>query len=237
MSKENESGARIVAVVEDETALRENYASLLQDYGYIVWQFSNRSDAILQFEEKLPDLALIDIGLDLELDGGFRLCQQLRGLSQSLPIIFLTARDGDIDTISGLRLGADDYLSKDISLAHLMARIEALFGRLERQESHTRQDDIVKCQALELDLSQMRAQWQGCNVSLTVTEFWMLYSIAQRPGHVKSREQLMNDSKMVVDDSTITSHIKRIRKKFIQIDAAFDAIETVYGMGYRWRVH
>jgi len=236
MPKDNETSARIVAVVEDETALRENYTSLLQDYGYVVWQFSNRMDAMVQFEKKLPDLALIDIGLELELDGGFRLCQQIRGLSQSLPIIFLTARDGDIDTISGLRLGADDYLSKDISLAHLMARIEALFGRLERQESRTKQDDILRCQELELDLSQMRAQWQGQNLSLTVTEFWMLHSIAQRPGHVKNREQLMDDSKMVVDDSTITSHIKRIRKKFIGIDATFDAIETVYGMGYRWRV-
>jgi two-component system OmpR family response regulator len=236
MPQDMEASARIVAVVEDEVALRENYVSLLQDYGYVVWQFSNRMTAIERFEQELPDLALIDIGLELELDGGFRLCQQIRGLSQSLPIIFLTARDGDIDTISGLRLGADDYLSKDISLAHLMARIDALFRRLELQETSAPQSDILRCQALELDLRQMRAQWQGQNLGLTVTEFWMLHSIAQRPGHVKSREQLMDDSKMVVDDSTITSHIKRIRKKFIRIDMAFDAIETVYGMGYRWRV-
>lgn len=117
-----------------------------------------------------------------------------------------------------------------------MARIDALFRRLELQETSAPQSDILRCQALELDLRQMRAQWQGQNLGLTVTEFWMLHSIAQRPGHVKSREQLMDDSKMVVDDSTITSHIKRIRKKFIRIDMAFDAIETVYGMGYRWRV-
>ena len=236
MPQDMEASARIVAVVEDEVALRENYVSLLQDYGYVVWQFSNRMTAIERFEQELPDLALIDIGLELELDGGFRLCQQIRGLSQSLPIIFLTARDGDIDTISGLRLGADDYLSKDISLAHLMARIDALFRRLELQETSAPQSDILRCQAPELDLRQMLAQWQGQNLGLTVTEFWMLHSIAQRPGHVKSREQLMDDSKMVVDDSTITSHIKRIRKKFIRIDMAFDAIETVYGMGYRWRV-
>ena len=236
MPQDMEASARIVAVVEDEVALRENYVSLLQDYGYVVWQFSNRMTAIERFEQELPDLALIDIGLELELDGGFRLCQQIRGLSKSLPIIFLTARDGDIDTISGLRLGADDYLSKDISLAHLMARIDALFRRLELQETSAPQSDNLRCQALELDLRQMRAQWQGQNLGLTVTEFWMLHSIAQRPGHVKSREQLMDDSKMVVDDSTITSHIKRIRKKFIRIDMAFDAIETVYGMGYRWRV-
>ena len=228
MPQDMEASARIVAVVEDEVALRENYVSLLQDYGYVVWQFSNRMTAIERFEQELPDLALIDIGLELELDGGFRLCQQIRGLSQSLPIIFLTARDGDIDTISGLRLGADDYLSKDISLAHLMARIDALFRRLELQETSAPQSDILRCQALELDLRQMRAQWQGQNLGLTVTEFWMLHSIAQRPGHVNSREQLMDDSKMVVDDSTITSHIKRIRKKFIRIDMAFDAIETVY---------
>jgi two-component system OmpR family response regulator len=159
----------------------------------------------------------------------------LRSMSETLPIIFFTARDNDIDTVSGLRMGADDYLTKDISLPNLLARISALFRRIELSEQPSDEDSIIRLADLLVDKNRMLVTWQDKAVDLTITEFWMLYSLVKHPGHVKSRQQLMDDSKMVVDDTTITSHIKRIRQKFVQIDDQFDCVETLYGMGYRWR--
>jgi two-component system OmpR family response regulator len=134
-------------------------------------------------------------------------------------------------------MGADDYLTKDISLPHLLARIAALFRRNELLQSTTQSsDEIIKQGLLNIDAKRMIVNWGEHAIELTVTEFWMLYAIAKHAGHVKSRQQLMDESNMVVDDTTITSHIKRIRRKFEQIDAKFDRIETVYGMGYRWKM-
>jgi len=228
--------SRRVAVIEDELALRENYADVLRKQGYTVQTFANRKDAMLVFEQRLPDLAIIDIGLQDEVDGGFALCQSLRAMSESLPIIFLTARDSDVDTVSGLRIGADDYLTKDISLPHLLARIAALFRRLDLIGQPASAEAVLSQGDLSMDTQRMVALWKEKNVDLTVTEFWMVHALAKRVGHVKNRQQLMQESQMVVDDSTITSHVKRIRKKFMLLDAEFDCIDTVYGMGYRWNV-
>lgn len=225
---------RRVAVIEDEFALRENYADVLRKQGYNVQTFANRRDAMAVFEQRLPDLAIIDIGLEDEVDGGFTLCRALRSMSETLPIIFLTARDSDVDTVSGLRIGADDYLTKDISLPHLLARIAALFRRLDAMNEPVSNEAELQQGDLSMDAQRMVAMWKGKNVDLTVTEFWMIHALAKYVGHVKNRQQLMQESQMVVDDSTITSHIKRIRKKFIKIDPQFDCIDTVYGMGYRW---
>ena len=126
--------ARQIVIVEDEPAIRDNYTEMLTRQGYQVTSYKNRPDAEQAFKQSLPDLVLLDIGLEDEVEGGFALCRQLRHLSESLPIIFLTARDNDFDTISGLRLGADDYLTKDISLPHLGARIAALFRRIDVME-------------------------------------------------------------------------------------------------------
>lgn len=227
--------SRRVAIVEDDPAIRENYADALSKQGYEVQTFADRQSAESAFATRLPDLAMIDIGLKEEIDGGFALCQQLRALSKTLPIIFFTARDNDYDTICGLRMGADDYLTKDISLPHLLARIAALFRRTELLSEPQEESDIVQTGALSMDSKRMIVTWKSIAIELTVTEFWMLYAIAKHAGHVKSRQQLMDESQMVVDDTTITSHIKRIRKKFIQADADFDRVETVYGMGYRWK--
>ena len=226
---------RVIALVEDDAAIRENYQLALQAQGYQVQAYADRPSAASAFANALPDLAIIDIGLHDEMEGGFLLCQQLRRLSQTMPIIFFTARDNDVDTISGLRMGADDYLTKDISMAHLLARIAALFRRtdlLARPQQHSEQ---IRLSQLIVDVNRMTVTWQEQPVALTVTEFWMLHALIRHPGHVKSRQQLMDESQMVVDDTTITSHIKRIRKKFVQLDAAFDHIDTVYGMGYRWQ--
>jgi two-component system OmpR family response regulator len=188
------------------------------------------------FDTRLPNLALIDIGLENEIDGGFALCQTLRSLSETLPIIFLTARDNDFDTVSGLRMGADDYLTKDISLPHLTARIAALFRRLDVIDQPPAPENLIERGELLLDLGRLAVHWRNFAIPLTVTEFWMVHALVKFVGHVKSRQVLMQESKIFVDGSTITSHIKRIRKKFILVDQDFDCIETVYGMGYRWNI-
>lgn len=223
-----------IAIVEDEAAIRENYADVLRSQGYQVQTYANRATATQAFNLRLPDLVILDIGLNEEYDGGFVLCQQLRAKSASLPIIFLTARDNDFDTVSGLRIGADDYLTKDISLPHLTARISALFRRQEAFKQPVSDEHITQTGSLTIDSQRMTVTWQNKSIDLTITEFWLVHALAKHPGHVKNRNQLMTDSKIYVDDSTITSHIKRIRKKFIKADDNFDCIETVYGMGYRW---
>ena len=224
-----------IAIVEDETAIRENYADVLRAQGYQVQTFENREKATQAFNIKLPHLVILDIGLEQEYDGGFLLCQWLRNISVSLPIIFLTARDNDVDTVSGLRIGADDYLTKDISLPHLTARIAALFRREDALKEPVSQDHLIIVDHLTIDSQRMSCLWKGSRVDLTITEFWMVYALSKHPGHVKNRQQLMQDSKIYVDDSTITSHIKRIRKKFTMIDHHFNCVDTVYGMGYRWK--
>lgn len=225
---------RKIAIVEDEPAIRENYADVLRRQGYEVNTYSNRPTAIAAFRQALPDLAILDIGLEDEAEGGFNLCLELRALSSTVPIIFLTARDSELDSISGLRLGADDYITKDISLPHLGARIAALFRRTEVLQAPPSQDSVIERGLLAIDMNRMRVTWSGQPIDLTLTEIWLVHALARFPGHVKNREQLMAEASIVVDDSTITSHIKRIRRKFAQIDPKFDAIQTVYGMGYRW---
>ncbi|MEM9533437.1 MAG: proteobacterial dedicated sortase system response regulator [Pseudomonadota bacterium] len=227
--------SRKVAIVEDDTAIRENYLSAFRRYGYECDGYADRPSAQHAFAGRLPDLVIIDIGLGTEPEGGFELCRELRGRSRSLPIIFLTARDSDLDVISGLRLGADDYLTKDISLQHLLARVVALFRRIEALRSPDPDASLVAQGELTLALESMTVTWKSQTVPLTVTEFWMVHTLARYPGHVKSRDQLMDDANVVVDASTITSHIKRIRKKFVAVDPDFDWIDTVHGAGYRWR--
>ena len=226
---------RRIAIVEDEPAIRDNYAEALRKQGYGVEVFSSRPAALEAFEQRLPDLALIDVGLGEEPEGGFELCRALRALSATVPIIFLTARDSDLDTVSGLRLGADDYLTKDISMANLCARIAAFFRRLDAMAAPANASQTLRRGPLTLDLDRFTVQWHDQPVDLTLTEFWIVHSLALRPGHVKNREQLMRDARIVVDDATITSHVKRLRRKFAELDASFAAIDTVYGMGYRWR--
>lgn len=227
--------ARRIAIVEDEHAIRENYVSALSRYGYEVNGYPSRSTALQAFTNRLPDLVIIDVGLGEEAEGGFELCREIRSQSRALPIIFLTARDSDLDVISGLRLGADDYLTKDISLQHLLARVVALFRRIEALRSPDPDSTNLEQGDLILELESMSSKWRGRPVQLTVTEFWMVHTLARFPGHVKTRDQLMDDANVVVDASTITSHIKRIRKKFLAVDDGFDEIETVHGAGYRWR--
>jgi len=223
-----------IAIVEDEADIRENYAAAFRREGYKVDLYEARRPAMDAFELRLPDLVVIDVNLQDDVEGGFDLCRELRARAPDLPIIFLTARDSEFDAVSGLRLGADDYLTKDISLPHLMARIAALFRRMEALQRPHSDAGRLRRGDLDIDTDRMTVRWREQPVGLTLTEFWMVHALARYPGHVKNRQQLMDAAQAVLDDNTITSHVKRIRRKFIAIDPAFDAIETVYGMGYRW---
>jgi len=229
------NSARTIAVVEDHDSIRENYLDALRRHGYRALGFADRPAAHAAFADALPDLVIIDIGLADEPEGGFELCRELRARSSSLPIIFLTARDSELDAVSGLRLGADDYLTKDISIAHLMARITALLRRVEALRQPADAPNPLERGQLQLDPDCLTARWRGDAVDLTVTEFWIVHALARHPGHVRSRGQLMDAASLVVDEATITSHIKRIRRKFQALDPAFNGLATVHGAGYRWR--
>ena len=225
---------RLIAIVEDEPAIRDNYAAAFTREGYAVRCYANRAAALQACSTRLPDLAVIDISLADEPEGGFELCRQLRALSAELPIIFLTARDSELDAVSGLRLGAYDFLTKDLSLPHLLARVHALFRRVDALRKPDSPGETVRRGALLLDSERMQAQWDDKVVLLSLTEFWIVHSLAHHPGHVRSRQQLMDAANVVLDDNTITSHVKRIRRKFQSFDPKFDCLQTVYGMGYRW---
>jgi two-component system, OmpR family, response regulator len=228
------SQGRHIAIVEDETAIRENYAAALRRQGYRVSGHATRRGALEALEARLPDLVIIDINLADEPEGGFELCRQLRSRSSEIPIIFLTARESDLDVVSGLRLGADDYLTKRVSIEQLLARVAALFRRVDALRAGNAGTEVIERGELTLDVDRLAATWQSHPVELTVTEFWIVHALALRPGHVRTREQLMAAAAVVLDDGSVTSQIKRIRAKFVALDPQFRAIGTVYGMGYRW---
>jgi two-component system OmpR family response regulator len=228
--------AKHIALVEDEPVIRANYAEALSRHGYSVQTYAGRDEALSAFSRKLPELAIIDIGLGDDAEGGFEVCRELRKISTSLPIIFLTARDSDFDVVSGLRLGADDYVTKDVSIHQILARVAALFRRMEALQKALKHEHSHSAGDLKIDRDCMSAEWKGEKIDLTLTEFWIVFSLVKIPGHVKSRDQLMQEANIFVDDGTVTSHVKRIRRKFEQADNSFACIETVYGMGYKWLV-
>jgi DNA-binding response OmpR family regulator len=229
--------AQVVAIVEDEENLRESVAFALRRDGYTVDEYDNGLDAWNEFQKKLPGLVVLDV-LMPKMDG-LELCRKLRGRSESVPIIFLTSRDDEFDRILGLELGADDYLCKPFSMRELVTRIKVLFRRVAlagKPPAATEQPLVVG--ELELDLQRYQARWKSQPVDLTVTEFMMLHALVRHPGHVKTRQQLTKEGyphDTYVSDRTIDSHIKRLRRKFEEVDSAFEAIDTVYGLGYRYR--
>jgi len=226
-----------IAVVEDEKNIRDNVAFALEREGYRVETYGDGLAAWEAFRQELPELVILDIIMP-RMDG-LELCRRLRTLSANIPIIFLTSRDEEFDRVLGLELGADDYLCKPFSMRELLARIKVLFRRiaLGREAASSSEEELLRVGNLELDLRRYTARWSGSTVPLTVTEFMILHALARRPGHVKTRDQLMNEGyphDTFVSDRTIDSHIKRIRKKFLAIDDTFSGVETVYGLGYRY---
>jgi len=226
-----------IALVEDDDLLRANYAEALAREGYRVNCYRNRMEALAAFNSNLPDLAILDIMLEDELEGGFDLCRELRRLSPTVPIIFLTARDSDLDKVSGLRLGAWDYLTKNTTtLDFLPVRISALFKVIEslKNSRHSSPETYTSIENLKIHVDRKQVFYKNSPVDLTLTEFWLLHSLTVNPGHVKSHDQLMQAANVVVTNNAITAHIRRIRDKFREIDPDFNEIRTEYGMGYRW---
>jgi two-component system response regulator ChvI len=231
-------GNGTVAVVDDEANIRETVTYALRKEGYRVECYADGHAAWEAFQHTLPDLAVLDIIMP-RMDG-LELCRKLRSLSETVPIIFLTSRDEEFDRVLGLELGADDYLCKPFSMRELVARIKVLFRRLALSSGAGTgtEDQLLSVGELELDLQRYTARWSDQPVQLTVTEFMILNALVRHPGHVKTRRQLMDEGyphDSFVSDRTIDSHIKRVRKKFSSVDPDWDGIETVYGLGYRYR--
>jgi two-component system response regulator ChvI len=228
-----------IALVDDDRNILTSVSMTLEAEGFDVDTYSDGQTALDAFGKRMPDLAVLDIKMP-RMDG-MDLLQRLRQKS-AVPVIFLTSKDDEIDEVLGLRMGADDYVKKPFSQRLLVERIRALLRRQEvlasdaagEPEAETR---VMVRGHLVMDPLRHAVKWKGKDVSLTVTEFLLLQALAQRPGFVKSRDQLMDvayDDQVYVDDRTIDSHIKRLRKKMRQADDDFSAIETLYGIGYRY---
>jgi two-component system response regulator ChvI len=229
----------VVAVVDDEDNIRETVGFALKREGYPAELYATGLEAWRAFQQKLPGLVILDIMMP-EMDG-LELCRRIRAVSETIPIIFLTSRDEELDRVLGLEIGADDYLCKPFSMRELLARVKVLFRRAAIDQSTASRpaaDAPLRHGELELDLQRYSVRWKGAPVTLTVTEFMMLHALVRFPGHVKTRKQLHQDGyphDVYVSDRTIDSHVKRVRRKFEEADGGFDRIETVYGLGYRWR--
>ncbi|HJN51827.1 MAG: response regulator [Pseudomonadales bacterium] len=226
---------KTIAIVEDDPDQRGNYVDAIVKKGYSVTAYSNRQEALQGFENELPDLVILDIILGDEVDAGFEICRDLLVKSPSLPVIFLTERIAEIDKISGLRLGAWDYLPKPISLDYLAERISSLLRINEARGQSTSNTTAKLVGDLSLDQEALLVSWQGQPINLSGTEFRMLAKLVRVPGHAVSYETLMNATmQSLVTNNTINTHMRNIRKKFESIDPNFDCIKSEYGFGYRW---
>jgi two-component system, OmpR family, response regulator ChvI len=227
-----------IALIDDDRNILTSVSIALQAEGFLTRVYADGESGLKALLENPPDLAVCDIKMP-RLDG-LELLRRLREKS-ALPVIFLTSKDDELDEALGLALGADDYISKPFSQRLLIARIRAILRRVEITRSSPDADasitDPIVRGRLQMDPARHRVHWNGKDVGLTVTEFMILEALALRPDVVKSRNQLMDvayQDDVYVDDRTIDSHIKRLRRKFREIDPAFDAIETLYGAGYRF---
>jgi two-component system response regulator ChvI len=230
--------AATIALVDDDRNILTSLSIALQSEGFVTRLYSDGEAALKALLDNPPDIAVCDIKMP-RMDG-LELLRRLREKS-ALPVIFLTSKNDELDEALGLALGADDYIAKPFSQRLLIARIRAILRRVELSKPQANLDETVAEPlvrgSLEMDPARHRVTWQGQDVTLTVTEFLILESLAQRPGVVKSRNQLMDaayQDDVYVDDRTIDSHIKRLRRKFRETDPQFDAIETLYGAGYRF---
>ena len=232
-----------IALVDDDKNILASVSMLLEQEGYHVRTFSDGAAALTALTTTPPDLAILDIKMP-RMDG-LELLRRLRQANPDLPVIFLTSKDEEIDELMGLNAGADDYIRKPFSQRLLLERVRAVLRRAEGKSgvapvpgAETAKKEALVRGQLALDPQRHECTWDGKPVRLTVTDFLILQALAQRPGFVKSRDSLMDaayDDQVYVDDRTIDSHIKRLRKKFKAVADDFDAIETLYGVGYRYR--
>jgi two-component system response regulator ChvI len=228
----------LIAIVEDEANLRGTLDQAVRGEGFATRLFADGLSAWRQFETAMPDLAILDIVMP-RMDG-LELCRRIRSVSADTPVLFLTSRDEEFDRVLGLELGADDYLCKPFSLRELLARVRVLLRRagLPTGDRETAAAESLAAGALVMDAERFAVTWRGSPLRLTVTEFRILSALGRKPGFVRSREELLaaafpQDAYM--SDRTVDCHIKRIRKKLLDADPGFDGIETIYGLGYRWR--
>lgn len=225
-----------IALVDDDRNILTSVSMALEAEGFKVRTYTDGAEALRGLTAQPADLAVLDIKMP-RMDG-MELLQRLRKQS-AIPVIFLTSKDDEIDELLGLRMGADDYIKKPFSQKLLIERIRTLIRRMETAAGGGADGgDILTRGQLVLDAARHVCTWKGRELDLTVTEFLLLKSLAMRPGHVKNRDQLIDAAygeSIYVDDRTIDSHIKRLRKKFREVDDEFAQIETLYGVGYRYR--
>jgi two-component system response regulator ChvI len=231
-----------ITLVDDDENIVASVSLALESLGHAVKAYYDGASGLAALEAEAPDLAILDVKMP-RMDG-MEVLRRLRRTSD-VPVIILTSKDEEIDEILGFNLGADDYIHKPFSQRLLIERVKAILRRSGAEESETPAASAaaeaaraIKRGKLTLDPARHDCLWDGRPVKLTVTEFLLLQSLAQRPGFVKSRDNLMDaayEDQVYVDDRTIDSHIKRMRKKFREVDPEFDAIETLYGVGYRYR--
>jgi two-component system, OmpR family, response regulator ChvI len=236
-----------IALVDDDRNILTSVSIALEAEGYKVETYTDGASALDGLLARPPQLAIFDIKMP-RMDG-MELLRRLRQKSD-IPVIFLTSKDEEIDELFGLKMGADDFITKPFSQRLLVERVKAVLRRVSSREaaaasgsSAPKNGAVLQARSLErgqlaMDQERHTCTWKGEPVTLTVTEFLILHSLAQRPGVVKSRDALMDaayDEQVYVDDRTIDSHIKRLRKKFKMVDTDFDMIETLYGVGYRFR--
>jgi two-component system, OmpR family, response regulator ChvI len=229
-----------IALVDDDRNILASVSIALQAAGFATRVYTDGHDALRALTDNPADIGIFDVKMP-RMDG-YELLKRLRDVSQ-MPVIFLTSKDDEEDEELGLLLGADDYIAKPFSQKLLIARIKAILRRVSTPQNTAIEDgeraEVLSRGPLEMDASRHRVLWHGQAVSLTVTEFMILEALAQRPDVIRSRNQLMDaayQDDVYVDDRTIDSHIKRIRRKFRQVNDSFDAIETLYGAGYRFSV-
>jgi two-component system response regulator ChvI len=230
-----EAQGAVIALVEDEQNIWDTVAFALRKEGYRVLAFGDGEQAWQAFERSLPDLIVLDILLP-HLDG-LELCRRIRAHSKRVPLIFLTSKDEEFDRVLGLELGADDYLCKPFSMRELAARIKVLFRRQSLAQEAPEAGQLLRCGSLELDGGRHEARWKGRSLSLTVTEFRLLSTLARRPGFVRTREQLLQEIfpyDQYMSERTVDTHVKRLRRKLTAADSGFAAIQTVHGLGYRY---
>jgi two-component system, OmpR family, response regulator ChvI len=231
--------SHVIALVDDDRNILTSVSIALQSEGFITRVYTDGASALKAFTDTMPDLGVFDIKMP-QMDG-MELLRRLREFS-AMPVIFLTSKDDELDEALGLAMGADDYIAKPFSQRLLLARIKAILRRQDLARSEAaptaeEQQELIVRGRLSMDPARHKVLWDGKDVTLTVTEFLILQALAQRPGVVKNRNQLLDaayQEDVYVDDRTIDSHIKRIRRKFRAVDPEFDAIETLYGVGYRF---
>jgi two-component system, OmpR family, response regulator ChvI len=227
-----------IALVDDDRNILTSVGMTMEAEGYTVQKYNDGAAALQGLQDNPPDMAIFDIKMP-RMDG-MELLRRIRQKTD-LPVIFLTSKDDEIDELFGLKMGADDFIKKPFSQRLLVERVKAVLRRAAARDvtaPPTEAARVIERGKLSMDTDRHSCTWDAKPVVLTVTEFLILQSLAQRPGIVKSRDALMDaayDDQVYVDDRTIDSHIKRLRKKFNEVDEAFDGIETLYGVGYRFK--